>query len=126
MSSSRGSFEPEIEPVSLMSPALAGGFFTTSSTWEALQTTHCTNKCELLLKAGNSALKQVVGMWNVCFMPDLKKEKSSSWNTGSYMKASLLKWKEKTLLSIQTPLLHFGASSESLVTSSTILPMNCL
>ena len=25
-----------IEPVSLMSPALAGGFFTTSATWEAL------------------------------------------------------------------------------------------
>ena len=44
---------PRIEPVSLMSPALAGGFFTTSSTWEALQTTDCTNKCELLLKAGN-------------------------------------------------------------------------
>ena len=27
---------PGIEPASLMSPALAGGFFTTSSTWEAL------------------------------------------------------------------------------------------
>ena len=26
----------EIEPVSLMSPALAGWFFTTSATWEAL------------------------------------------------------------------------------------------
>ena len=26
---------PGIEPVSLMSPALAGGFFTTSDTWEA-------------------------------------------------------------------------------------------
>ena len=26
---------PEIEPASLMSPALAGGFFTTSTTWEA-------------------------------------------------------------------------------------------
>ena len=25
-----------IEPVSLMSPALAGGFLTTSATWEAL------------------------------------------------------------------------------------------
>ena len=29
--------DPEIEPVSLMSPALAGGFFTTSATWEALR-----------------------------------------------------------------------------------------
>ena len=27
--------DPEIEPESLMSPALAGGFFTTNSTWEA-------------------------------------------------------------------------------------------
>ena len=28
--------DPGIEPVSLMSPALAGGFFATSTTWEAL------------------------------------------------------------------------------------------
>ena len=28
---------PGIEPASLMSPALAGGFFTTSATWEAQQ-----------------------------------------------------------------------------------------
>ena len=28
-------FDPEIEPTSLASPALAGRFFTTSSTWEA-------------------------------------------------------------------------------------------
>ena len=27
---------PEIETASLESPALAGGFFTTSTTWEAL------------------------------------------------------------------------------------------
>ena len=27
---------PEIEPMSLVSPALAGRFFTTSLTWEAL------------------------------------------------------------------------------------------
>ena len=27
---------PGIEPVSLMSPALAGGFFTTSATWDYL------------------------------------------------------------------------------------------
>ena len=26
--------DPGIKPVSLMSPALAGGFFTTSATWE--------------------------------------------------------------------------------------------
>ena len=29
--------DPGIEPTSLMSPALASGFFTTSTTWEALQ-----------------------------------------------------------------------------------------
>ena len=29
--------DPEIEPMSLMSPELAGGFFTTSATWEALE-----------------------------------------------------------------------------------------
>ena len=28
--------DPWIEPVSLKSPALAGGFFITSATWEAL------------------------------------------------------------------------------------------
>ena len=33
--SSRGSSNPGIEPTSLMYPALAGGFFTTSATWEA-------------------------------------------------------------------------------------------
>ena len=27
--------DPGIEPVSLVSPALAGGFFTTSASWEA-------------------------------------------------------------------------------------------
>ena len=28
--------DPGIKPMSLTSPALAGGFFTTSTTWEAL------------------------------------------------------------------------------------------
>ena len=32
--------DPGIEPASLASPALTGGFFTTSATWE----THCTLK----------------------------------------------------------------------------------
>ena len=35
MPSSRGSSQPRMETVSLTSPALAGGFFTTSTTWEA-------------------------------------------------------------------------------------------
>ena len=29
--------DPGIEPASLLSPALAGGFFPTSTTWEALE-----------------------------------------------------------------------------------------
>ena len=32
---SRGSSDPGIEPVSLTSPALAGGFFTISASWGA-------------------------------------------------------------------------------------------
>ena len=32
---SRGSSQLRIEPMSLMSPVLAGGFFTTSANWEA-------------------------------------------------------------------------------------------
>ena len=35
MPCSRGSSDPGIEPVSFMSPALVGGFFTSSATWEA-------------------------------------------------------------------------------------------
>ena len=36
---------PGIEPESLTFPALAGGFFTTSATWEA----QAFNKCKLLI-----------------------------------------------------------------------------
>ena len=35
MPSSRGLPAPGVEPTSLMSPALAGGFFTPKATWEA-------------------------------------------------------------------------------------------
>ena len=41
MLSSRGSFNPGIEPMSLISPPLASGFFTTSATWEALMRVKC-------------------------------------------------------------------------------------
>ena len=34
MPSSRDLPDPGIEPTSFMSPALTGGFFTTSTTWE--------------------------------------------------------------------------------------------
>ena len=36
--------DPGIEPASLMSPALAGGFFTSSATWEALAAALDSNK----------------------------------------------------------------------------------
>ena len=39
MPSSRGSSQPRIEPKSIISPALAGRFFTSSTTWEALGNT---------------------------------------------------------------------------------------
>ena len=35
MPSFRGPSQPRTEPMSLMCPALAGGFFTPSTTWEA-------------------------------------------------------------------------------------------
>ena len=38
MASCRGSSYPRIEPMSLMSVALAGGLFTTSATWETSNT----------------------------------------------------------------------------------------
>ena len=40
MSSHRGSSYPGIEPASLTSPALAGGFFITRAAWEALHIHH--------------------------------------------------------------------------------------
>ena len=40
--------DPGTEPVSLMSPALVGGFFTTSTTWEA----HCIYTDSLFIKLG--------------------------------------------------------------------------
>ena len=40
--------DPEIEPVSLMSPALAGMFFTTRATWEALAFLLCSNHTDYL------------------------------------------------------------------------------
>ena len=45
MPSSRGSSRPRDQPMSLMSPALAGGLFTTSSTWEAPQGAHIKPNC---------------------------------------------------------------------------------
>ena len=41
ISYTRESFNPGLEPTSLASPPLAGGFFTTSATWEALMRVKC-------------------------------------------------------------------------------------
>ena len=35
---------PEIEPISLASPALAGGFFTSSTTWEVYYSLNTSNE----------------------------------------------------------------------------------
>ena len=49
MPSCRGPCWPRIKPASLMSPALAGGFFTTSTTWEA-PVSLCTGANQYLAK----------------------------------------------------------------------------
>ena len=41
--------DPGIEPRSLMSPALADGFFRTSATWEAHKVIYCHGYCMYIL-----------------------------------------------------------------------------
>ena len=45
---------PGIEPLSLMSPALAGGFFTTSATWEAYL--HCEAHVYAVVHRGSGVI----------------------------------------------------------------------
>ena len=64
MSSSRGSFYSGIELVSLMSLALAGGFSTTNSIWEAhpmkcLKNQHFQNQILSLIYHSASPLEKV-------------------------------------------------------------------
>ena len=47
---------PGVKPASLMSPALAGGFFTTSVTWKALLVTLVFPKSYLYLLNSRSPL----------------------------------------------------------------------
>ena len=47
--------DPEIEPASLMASALAGGFFTTSTTWEALG----ISKKDLIHRCQGSGLQHI-------------------------------------------------------------------
>ena len=51
MPSSRDPLNPGTEPTSLMSPALAGRFFTTSAAWEALVLFIPYRKCVSFLEA---------------------------------------------------------------------------
>ena len=52
---------PRIEHLSLMSPALAGKFFSTSATWEASLDTPCLSKCKRQgKKLGLSSLLQLI------------------------------------------------------------------
>ena len=41
--------DPEMEPMSLLSRVLAGGFFTTSATWEVLFALICALKLDILV-----------------------------------------------------------------------------
>ena len=51
--------DPEIELVSLMSHALAGRFFTTSTTWEAIHTHTHTHTHTYTYICGSSAGKEL-------------------------------------------------------------------
>ena len=53
MPSSRGSSQYRNQTHILMSPALAGGFFTTSATWEAHLYQHCITKLFTWIPTGN-------------------------------------------------------------------------
>ena len=58
-----------IEPVSLMSPALAGGFFTTHTTWEYDDSIkHKTLKPDFLLVAYHLKMLAVIKLNTQCLM----------------------------------------------------------
>ena len=60
--------DPGIEPTSLMSPALAGGFFTTGTTWEAHKTRGGVSKPEskcFIRLCGPSVTSQPLCHWAV-------------------------------------------------------------
>ena len=63
--------DPGIEPATLMSPALAGGFFTTRATWEASSTMYNCALVGVLEGPGQSHTERLLctvqppEMWNV-------------------------------------------------------------
>ena len=67
MPSSGDHSDPEIKPASLMSPALAGGFF---ATWEAQATVHRVAKSQTQLKQCNTHTRTGV-FYLVCIVLDV-------------------------------------------------------
>ena len=60
--------DPGIEPMSLMSPALAGGFFTTSTTWEASPYRYINSTFinYLQIAQNECAISFMPGPWQIC------------------------------------------------------------
>ena len=56
---------PEIKPVSLTSPELAGGFFTTSTTWEAPNWFYRTNIFSVVMYGCESCTKKKAECWRI-------------------------------------------------------------
>ena len=67
--------DPAIKPESLMSPALAGGFFTTNATWEALYVINTINK--------NYSLPFSC-LWQICCPEPKKCLFPRKWQEGGY------------------------------------------
>ena len=65
MPSSRGSFWPRTEPVFLMSPALADGFFTTRTIWQLMLMLFisCVNFSEIVCTHTYVLVSMYVWMW---------------------------------------------------------------
>ena len=63
MPSSRGSFWPGTEPVSLMSLALADGFITTSTVWQLMLSVSCVNFREIVCTHTNVLVNMYVWMY---------------------------------------------------------------
>ena len=70
--------EPGIEPVSPMSPALAGRFFTTSATWEAPQ----ESLLLLLLLSHFSRVRLLATPWTAAYQapPSMGFSRQEYWN----------------------------------------------
>ena len=73
--SSRGSSDPGIEPMSLITPTLAGGFFTTSTTWEAPKS-ELGRVCLFLSKLSWGSFRKPLTL-NLPVVPEVEKDGSA-------------------------------------------------